>query len=148
MVLLDRKKTLLTDNIDLLKSACNRTKAIMPYKKLAFVFLHDHLHVIWRLPEGDNDYASRWCLLKGFFSKRLKCSGEIWQPRYWEHTIRDNEDFYHHVNYIHYNPVKHGIVSSIAQWPHSSFHWYVRHNMLPHNWCVDNFMGENDQLGE
>ncbi len=88
--------------------------------------LPEHLHCIWRLPEGDRDYSKRWRLIKGMFSKRyLKAGGKegtrnqsrlrkreaaIWQRRYWEHQIRDDEDFETHFDHIHFNPVKHAHV--------------------------------------
>jgi putative transposase len=110
------------------------------------VILPDHLHAILTLPEGDADFAGRWRRLKGSFSTRLLRSGAdikrhangelaLWQRRYWEHTIRDDLDFSRHVDYIHYNPIKHGLVTQVRDWPHSSFHRYVKEGALPADWA-------------
>jgi len=100
--------------------------------------LPDHLHAVWTLPEGGADFALRWRLIKSTFSRALPrgervsnsrdAKGErgIWQRRYWEHTLRDEGDFERHVNYIHFNPVKHGHVTQAREWPYSSFHRMVR----------------------
>jgi putative transposase len=100
------------------------------------VILPDHFHSLWTLPPGDADYATRWMLIKAGFSRRIAAGerrsesrikkGErgIWQRRYWEHLIRDQQDYEHHVAYIHYNPVKHGHADRAADWPNSSIHRY------------------------
>ena len=107
------------------------------------------LHALWRLPDGDADYATRWSLFKSGFSRGLpaaktrsvskiaKREKGIWQRRYWEHAIRDDVDFEQHVNYIHYNPVKHGLVVRVADWPFSSFHRYVAQGILSGDWAGD-----------
>jgi putative transposase len=107
------------------------------------------LRLLWQLPEGDTDYARRWSLFKSSFSRGLptaktrsaskmaKWEKVIWQRRYWEHAIRDDDDFERHVNYIHYNPVKHGLVARVADWPFSSFHRYVARGILPSDWAGD-----------
>jgi putative transposase len=98
-----------------------KANKLQPFATKAIVVLPDHLHVIWKLPENDHDYANRWRLIKGYFTHaviktRLRFkkdkSGEyhLWQRRYWEHTIRDDYDLEKHIEYIHYNPVKHGYV--------------------------------------
>jgi putative transposase len=104
--------------------------------------------VVLTLPDGDADFAGRWRRIKGSFSTRLlrnglaikrHASGELalWQRRYWEHTIRDDADFARHVDYIHYNPVKHGLVTRVRDWPYSSFRHYVRRGILPSDWAGD-----------
>ena len=111
--------------------------------------LPDHLHAVWTLPEGDADFAKRWQLIKSTFSRALP-SGErisesriarrergIWQRRYWEHTIRDENDFARHVDYIHINPVKHGLVTRVRDWPFSSFHRMVKLGIYPEDWAGD-----------
>ncbi len=112
----------------------------------AVVVLHDHLHCIMTLPEGDADFSTRWNLIKGNFSRdverreRISESRQgrrergIWQRRFWEHMIRDQDDFNRHADYIHWNPVKHGWVSRASDWPHSSFHDYVRRGIYPSDW--------------
>lgn len=137
---------LLVEHIDLLRDAYRRTCAERPFETLAIMVLPEHLHAIWRLPEGDDDYPMRWRLLKGRFSHALpghgiasashRRKGErgTWQRRYWEHTIRDADDLRTHVDYIHYNPVKHGWCERPREWPFSSLHRYIARGLLPANW--------------
>ncbi len=137
---------LLIENIKVLRSAFSEVKAKHPFRIDAVVILPDHLHCIWTLPEGDTNYSTRWNLLKGKFSRSL-AKGEqlsnsrikrrergIWQRRFWEHMLRNEEDFNRHLDYIHWNPVKHGYVSNVMDWPHSSFHKYVKMGWYPKNW--------------
>lgn len=147
--LADRRSTLLTTHITILREAfryvCNRH----PFDVDAIVILPEHLHAIWTLAHDDADYATRWRLIKGHFSRNLpktenvsasrtgKSERGIWQRRYWEHTIRDENDFNRHVDYVHINPVKHGLVSCVAEWPFSSFHRYVKRGILPIDWAGD-----------
>lgn len=119
----------------------------------AIVVLPDHLHCVWRLPEGDADNADRWKRIKTGFSRQLPSSeyvssvrrsrGErgIWQRRYWEHLIRDEQDLCRHIDYVHINPFKHGLVNRVADWPYSSFHRYVRLGGLPIDWAGDARVG-------
>lgn len=156
--LADRSQSLLTDNIALLRSAFEYARKRSPFAIDAVAILPDHLHAIWTLPEGDSDFALRWRLIKTVFSRGLphgehrsdsrQSRGErgIWQRRYWEHLIRDETDFTRHVDYIHINPVKHGLVSHVADWPHSSFHRYVQAGVLPVDWAGD--AGANWECGE
>jgi putative transposase len=117
------------------------------------VILPDHLHVVMTLPLDDADFSGRWRRIKGHFSSRLIAAGAplkrhangdlaLWQRRFWEHTIRDDNDFARHVDYIHFNPVKHGLVSRARDWPYSSFHVYVRQGLLPEDWA-----GDESQVG-
>ena len=135
--LLERRRRLLVERIDDLRAAFRATQAIRPFEVLAIVILPDHLHCVWRLPHGDADNANRWAQIKSGFSRRLP-SGErrslqrlarrergIWQRRYWEHLIRDDDDLRRHVDYIHFNPVKHGHVLRVEDWPYSSFRRWV-----------------------
>jgi putative transposase len=106
-------------------------------RTVAICVLPDHLHALWALPDGDADFSTRWSLIKSAFSrgfdptqsrsssKVAKREKGIWQRRYWEHAIRDDADLERHVDYIHFNPVKHGYVTRVSDWPHSSFHRYV-----------------------
>ena len=109
------------------------------------VVLPEHLHAIWTLPPDDVDYCARWQRIKGRFTRLLVKQGvdlsrnakgeyDLWQRRYWEHTIRDDIDLQRHVDYIHYHPVKHGFVQRVTDWPYSSFHRYVRDGLLPQDW--------------
>jgi putative transposase len=111
--------------------------------------LPDHLHAIWTLPEDNSDFSTRWNLIKREFSRQLpnasarsasqiaKREKGIWQRRFWEHVIRDEIDLVRHIDYIHFNPVKHGLVSQAVDWPHSSFHTYVARGDLPADWGGD-----------
>ncbi|GGY55168.1 REP-associated tyrosine transposase [Parvularcula lutaonensis] len=128
LCLADRRRRTLTDRIDIIREAYRATCAARPFRTEAFCVLPDHLHAVWTLPEGDTDYPGRW---RGFKLRVTNALGErIWQPRYWEHTIRSDEDFANHVNYVHYNPVKHGLVRDMDEWPHSTWHRWKRENGL------------------
>lgn len=139
--------SLLVDRIDLLRAAFAAVRARHPFRMDAVVILPDHLHCIMTLPEGDANFSTRWNLIKGSFSRAIE-KGEhvspsrtnrgergIWQRRFWEHLIRDQEDFNRHADYIHWNPVKHGWARRVADWPHSSFHEFVKHGIYPLDWC-------------
>jgi putative transposase len=147
--LLDRHQTLLVDHIELLRASVRRARELMPFHIDAWVVLPDHMHALWTLPANDSDYSRRWQTIKMGFSKGLP-SGEakslsrdirgergIWQRRYWEHTIRNDVDFSTHMNYIHFNPVKHGLVTHVAAWPYSSFHRAVSKGLYPPDWTIE-----------
>lgn len=148
VVLADRSSTLLVDQIDRLRSIYRSVVERRPFETVAICILPDHLHAIWALPENDLDFPSRWNLIKGGFSRGLEAAERsssklrkrekgIWQRRYWEHSIRDDSDIERHVDYIHFNPVKHGLVARACDWPHSSFHRYVHKGILPADWGGD-----------
>ena len=136
--LLERHTALLTKNITQLRHAIFWTKRRMPFCIEAMVILPDHLHAVITLPPGDTNFPLRLRHIKSRFSKSLpktewlsgvrKKRGErgIWQRRFWEHHIRDERDFRNHVAYCYYNPVKHGLVQNIRDWPHSTIHRDVR----------------------
>ena len=157
--LADRRLSLLTTHIDILRAAFRETHKRHPFTIDAIVVLPDHLHTIWTLPEGDADFATRWRLIKSGFSRgvapdeRVSASrtakGErgIWQRRYWEHTIRDEDDFSRHVDYVHINPVKHGLVSRVRDWQPSSFHRMVKLGIYPADWAGD-VSGRGEDFGE
>ena len=111
-----------------------------PFELLATVVLPDHLHCLWCLPEVDADFSTRWQMVKTSFSrhipakKRKDGAKTIWQPRFYDHCIREESDFHKHLDYIHYNPVKHGLVSSPGDWPYSSFAHFVRLGYYVSNW--------------
>jgi putative transposase len=149
VILAERRLRLLTDHIDLLRGAFHETRQRHPFVIDAIVVLPDHLHAVWTLPDGDRDFATRWRLIKAAFSRGLpagerisesrarKAERGIWQRRYWEHTLRDDDDVARHIDYIHYNPVKHGHVARVADWPHSSFHRLVARSIYPADWAGD-----------
>lgn len=148
-----RRQKILThdDAREALRAGIRKTRALFPFQIDAWILLPDHLHCIWTLPEGDADFAKRWGMIKRHVSQRcahLVKSDEspslsklnrhetnFWQRRFWEHQIRDETDFTMHINYIHWNPLKHGLVAQVSDWPHSSFHRYVAEGVYPKNWC-------------
>jgi putative transposase len=136
--LAERSRTLLVDHVDHLRDTVRKVKQAHPFDIVAWVVLPDHLHAVWTLPKDDDDCATRWALIKAGFSRGIP-SGErisasrqtkgergIWQRRYWEHLIASEDDLWRHVNYVHANPVKHGYVMQVQQWPYSSIHRYIR----------------------
>ncbi len=158
VVLAERGSGALVEHVDLLRWAIRTTLHKRPFRIDAMVVLPDHLHAVWTLPEGDADFPTRWRLIKARFSRglpkseRISVSHEIkrergiWQRRYWEHRIRDDGDYRRHVKYCHFNPVKHGLVARVRDWPHSSFHRDVRAGVFPLDWVGD--VGEIDGAGE
>ena len=144
--LMDRKQDLLTQHIDLLRQSIRKVKQSHPFHIDAIVVLPDHIHILMTLPADDYDYSKRIMLLKSAFSRQLpktesisrsrssKAERGIWQRRFWEHFIRDEKDYINHVNYIHYNPVKHGYVARPVDWLYSSIHSYIRNGVLKSNW--------------
>jgi len=146
VALLERKRRLLIEHIDALRKAFASVQAQRPFTIDAAVILPDHLHCIWTLPEGDADFSARWHAIKSRFSRSLpnqerlstrrSAKGErgIWQRRFWEHAIRDDEDLARHMDYIHYNPVKHGHARSVADWPYSTFHRLVKRGVYAPDW--------------
>ncbi|MGA4323193.1 REP-associated tyrosine transposase [Ectopseudomonas hydrolytica] len=146
VTLADRRSRILVEEIALLRRIYGEANKRMPFKTVAICVLPDHLHAVWELPEDDLDYSLRWALIKSHFSRALpamatvsaskirKREKGIWQRRFWEHRIRDEDDLARHVDYIHFNPVKHGLVSQVGDWPYSSFHRYVAHGLLSADW--------------
>ncbi len=128
-----------------LRQAILRVKTTMPFESIAWVLLPDHLHTIWQLPEGDANFSARWSMIKRSvtqqykdllphphnLSRQARREGNLWQRRFWEHLIRDELDLQRHIDYVHYNPVKHGYVSKVADWPYSTFHRYVSDGVYP-----------------
>jgi putative transposase len=153
VALADRSSNLLVREIGRLRRAYKVAQDRLPFETIAICILPDHLHALWLLPEGDADFGSRWGIFKSGFSRGLPAAPSrsrskiakrergIWQRRFWEHAIRDDADLERHVDYIHYNPVKHGLVSRAADWPHSSFHRYVERGILPADWGGDAVTG-------
>jgi putative transposase len=147
VTLADRRSSLLIDRIDDLREAFRFTRARWPFEMVAVVVLPEHLHCIWTLPPDDSDYPQRWRSIKSRFSRACASAGVvgapnaagergIWQRRYIEHTIRDDRDLAHHIDYIHYNPVKHHHAKRPRDWPYSSFHRYVREGTLALDWAA------------
>ncbi|MFA5243542.1 MAG: transposase [Sulfuricella sp.] len=159
VALAERSGRLLTDNIELFRHAVVDVKRELPLGLIAMVVLPEHLHCVWTLPAGDADYPTRGKKIKAAFSRGLPkeehrsasraAKGErgIWQRRYWEHTLRNDDDLRRHVDYIHYNPVKHGHVRCVKEWPYSSFHHYVRRGVYSEDWAGGG-LGLGNDYGE
>jgi len=162
--LADRRSDILVRHVDDLRAVINKVKEAHPFSIVAMVVLPEHLHAIWRLPPGDRNFPMRWSLIKAGFSRLLpneeyvppsraaKRERGIWQRRYWEHQIRDEADVERHVNYIHYNPVKHGHVQKAVDWPHSTLHSYIERGIVNRDWAGDGIeqaggYGEHNQVG-
>jgi putative transposase len=138
----------LPENITLLRNIFRKVIKHHPFEIDAMVVLSDHLHCLWTLPEGDGDFSKRRRLIKSEFSRGCgvefkappsasrqgKKEQAVWQRRFWEHQIRNEQDFVQHVEYIHYNPVKHGYAETPIDWLFSSFHRYVKKDLYPDNW--------------
>jgi putative transposase len=161
------------ENIAQLRYSLTTVRSEMPFEIDGAVVLPDHIHFIWTLPIDDQNYSKRIGRLKVLFtrslggkttlpenlsmSRRKHRESNVWQRRFWEHTIRNEADFENHLNYIHYNPVKHGLVSCPHLWLYSSFHKFVRKGMYAESWCcscsgekmkVPSFEGIVDNVGE
>lgn len=135
-----------------------------PFFINAWVLLPDHLHCIWTLPENDTDYSLRWAKVKRFVSKQCgallyrddlvneskhrRNESTIWQRRFWEHLIRDDQDMKIHMDYIHYNPVKHKLVEGVKEWPYSTFHRYCENGIYPANWGSGYIVENQSEYGE
>jgi len=137
-------------NLEILSEIIAEVHKDYPFTMDAWVFLPDHLHCLWTLPPEEVDFSKRWGLIKAKFTKAISKEqgrsslltgsrirhGEsaIWQRRFWEHQIRDERDLQMHLDYIHFNPVKHGLVDSPGKWPYSSFREFVKRDLYPDNW--------------
>ena len=140
---------LLVREIELLRATVRRVRNNHPFHIDAWVVLPEHLHCVMTLPPGDSDFSQRWRLIKSGFSRALpkterrsrvrRAAGErgIWQRHYWEHLIRDETDYRRHVDYVHVNPLKHGHVKRVQDWPYSTFHRHVAAGVYPKDWCGD-----------
>jgi len=138
---------LLTRHIAHLREAVRLVRHKHPFVIHGWVVLPDHLHCVIELPPGDSDFSTRWRLIKMNFSKALPLTesrtavrvrrGErgIWQRRFWEHLIRDDADFAAHMDYVHSNPLKHGLVERVVDWPYSTFHHLMNEGVYPVGWA-------------
>jgi putative transposase len=144
-----------------LRAGIARVRAEHPFVIEAWVLLPDHMHALWTLPPDDHDFPTRWRIIKSTVSQRcgprlhrpewmtarraIRQQSTLWQHRFWEHTIRDDTDLVRHIDYIHWNPVKHGYVKRAVDWPYSSFHRYVKQGLLPADWAeVEGIETEDD----
>jgi putative transposase len=133
-----------------LREGISKVRQSMPFSIDAWVLLPDHLHTIWTLPENDAKYAARWAVIKSCvtklceniidhrgnvdMSRSRRKEGCVWQRRFWDHVIRDESDFHRHLDYLHWNPVKHGYVKSPMDWPYSTLHRFVAQGLYPADW--------------
>jgi putative transposase len=138
-----RRPLLATANgIDALRQSVAAVRQHLPFTIDAWVVLPEHMHAIWTLPDDDADFSQRWGRIKTGFTRRCglahrsghKFGSGLWQPRFWEHLIRDDADFATHMDYLHHNPVKHGWVDRVSDWPYSSFHRWVRRGVYAPDW--------------
>ena len=146
-----RRHILCNDDIrSALREAILTVRAQHPFSIDAWVLLPDHSHCIWTLPTADRDFSTRWAKIKrevtkrcgrlypveGLVqaSKRRRNEGTLWQRRFWEHAIRDETDLKRCLDYVHWNPVKHGYAKRVADWPYSTFHRFVRDRLYPSDW--------------
>jgi putative transposase len=145
-----------------LRDSINFVRNKYPFEIEAWVLMPDHLHYLWTLPNKDNDISLRWRIIKSSFTRKVKPlfheeewmnnsrikrkESTIWQRRFWEHQIEDQKDYNNHFDYIHFNPVKHKLVKSVADWEFSTFHRFIKDGIYPHDWGGLNF--EEDGFGE
>ncbi len=165
LVTFKRQKILCENDVrSALREGIQRVRLENPFHINAWVLLPDHLHCIWTLPSGDHDYSLRWAKIKRFVSKQCKTlfyrddlmneakqqrhESTVWQRRFWEHLIRDAKDMRNHMDYIHYNPVKHNMVASPKEWQFSTFHGYVKNKVYDENWGSGNMIDIQDDYGE
>ena len=148
-----RRRPILCDDAvrSALRRAIEQVRARLQFDTVAMVLMPDHLHCIWTLPDGDTNYSLRWSQIKHGVSytcrdlyepvrsrsRQRQRAAPIWQRRFWEHQIRDQCDMERHVDYIHFNPVKHGLVAAACEWPYSTFGRYVREGGYQADWGGD-----------
>ena len=144
-VVTDGRRPVLVDHIDHLRRAFSVARRRRPFEIDAIVVLPEHLHTLWRLPDGDANFSTRWMTIKRLFSATFepravapstcrKREKGVWQRRFWEHLIRDENDWRRHMDYIHYNPVKHGHCGAPIDWPYSSFRRCVAAGLYEPDW--------------
>ncbi len=159
----ERRPVLTTEMVRVaLREAIQQARTTLPFQIEAWVLLPDHLHCIWTLPEGYANFSARWAIIKRHVSGR--CASTIksslsdsrfkrnerpfWQRRFWEHQIMDDADMAKHVDYVHWNPVKHGLVKVVKDWSYSSFHKYVAKGAYPSDWGGSEIANADDNFGE
>jgi putative transposase len=165
-VVTDRRRPILCDPPvrAALREALRSVRAAHPFDIDSWVLLPDHLHCIWVLPDGDTAFPRRWAMVKRAVtqrcgsslhveswatpSKRRRHESTLWQRRYWEHQIRDAGDLNRHRDYLHWNPVKHGYVSRVSDWPYSTFHRFVRQEHYAPDWGGGQGLGAGSAFGE
>jgi putative transposase len=159
----ERRPILTTEAVrTALREAIQQTRITLPFQIEGWVLLPDHLHCIWTSPKGGANFSARWAIIKRRVSEH--CAAKIntaqsgsgrkrnertfWQRRFWEHQIRDDADLVKHLGYIHWNPVKHGLVKTVKDWPYSSFHKYVARGTFPSDWGGSEIAEAENGFGE
>ena len=158
-----RQAVLIEDSVlEALRQGIESARRTLPFEIDAWVLLPDHLHCLWTLSPEDHNFSARWAIIKRHVSRRCSPSDQsrlsqsrqrrnesgFWQRRFWEHLIRDETDFRRHMDYIHWNPMKHGYVKRVADWPYSTFHRYVRQGVYPPDWGGVDVDVESGEFGE
>lgn len=150
-----RRKPFLTEQLyrEALRQVIRQVRQKHPFSIDAWVLLPDHMHCIWTLAEGEADFSKRCGLIKAGFTKNIRrvfsqAPNIIWQNRFWEHQVRNDMDLEKHIDYIHYNPVKHGLVTGVKDWPFSTFHRFVRNGLYEINWGGEVEFQQEDNFGE
>ena len=151
-VVTERRAVILANALaqECLREAIRHCRQRLPFQVDALVMLPDHLHTIWTLPNDDCDYSKRWGIIKKHFTQTWLNGGGaeqsvtasnlryrrrgVWQRRFWEHALHDERDYQNHFDYLHFNPVKHGLVKTVRDWPYSSFHYWVRKDIYTDSW--------------
>lgn len=165
-VVTHQRQRILTEALsrEILRVAIKQVQSEYPFIINAWVLLPDHMHCMWTLPERDADFSKRWGLIKAGFSKQIKAfsngavrrnasrqkhrESTLWQRRFWEHRIGDQEDFNRHIDYIHWNPVKHGLVERVIDWPYSSFHRHLKEGSYAADWGVSEIVFDRRLFGD
>lgn len=163
VVTLDRRPVLTMEPVRrALSEGIRAVRQRAPFRLTAIVLLPDHLHCVWALPDGDADYATRWSLIKRLTAQAVRTTLPavtssaalarrelgLWQRCFWEHQIRDERDLERHLDYIHWNPVKHGLVSTPSAWPYSSFQRFVARGLYPQDWASRDERSDAGDFGE
>ena len=138
VTLRDRRSDLLVREIEALREAWRKAASRVPHAVIAAVVLPDHLHAVIRMEDETADFPRLWQDIKKGFTRRTSQPGapSAWQSRYWERTVRDEAELQAFVDYVHINPLNHGLVNAVAEWPHSTFHRYVSKGWLPLDWAT------------
>lgn len=160
----ERRPALIAENVRIaLRNAIEDTRAMLPFEIDAWGLLPDHIHCIWTLPDNDSDFSTRWSRIKRlttqavrrdgahgapYGSRAKRREGSLWQRRFWEHRIRNDADFQRHMDYLHWNPVKHGLVDQVADWPWSSFHRLARAGFYAADWGSRDHQSTGGDFGE
>jgi len=144
------RRPILLEHADLISAAINATKKRVDFDLIAWVVLPDHIHLV--LDPLTSDLSGILKRIKQSFSmnyrKRTGYSGRVWQLRFWDHIIRNQDDMNTHLDYTHYNPVKHGLVDDPLRYPHSSIHRFAREGYYQPGWGVQKKLIFESEYGE